>query len=309
MARAATSIPARVVRAFAAHTGDSVNPAVDLASSDAVRAYAEACRARVPAFVARHFGWRGSLRLHASALGLDLLRAPFNVLLVGPTLFLKLAAQLCRWLGWQPAARWLATRNLFVETDMARRLADLVLRELLQADAPGGAWPGALQDRIRDLIAEYLTARNAVAEFAAGFVAIAAGLILVQALTPSAITLGPLLAREFAQREAIEGFWLGPGLGAIWHGWFPAHAGWVRTIATTMTVMGCFAILATFMGLVTDPLLQALGVHRRRLRHLIDTMERAALGDGGARLGLPDLYVARITDLADVVLLALRMTR
>ena len=31
-------------------------------------------------------GWRGSLRLHRSAIGLDLLRAPLNVLLVGPTL-------------------------------------------------------------------------------------------------------------------------------------------------------------------------------------------------------------------------------
>jgi hypothetical protein len=52
-----------------------------------------------------------------------------------------------------------------------------------------------------------------------------------------------------------------------------------------------------------------LGVHRRRLRHLIDTLERAALGDAEARLALPDLYVARLTDLVDVVLLTLRMTR
>jgi hypothetical protein len=286
-----------------------VNPAVDPASRDAVRAYAEACRVRIPDFVARHFGWRGSLRLHASALGLDLLRAPFNVLLVGPTLFLRLASQLCRWLGWRAAARWLATRQLFVETDLARRMADLVLCELLGAHDPRQSLPDAIQDRIRDLIAEYLTARNAVAEFAAGFVAIAAGLALVQALTPSAITLGPLLAREFAQREAIEGFWLGSWAGAIWHGWFPAHATWPRTIATTATVMACFALVATFMGLLTDPLLRTLGIHRRRLRHLIDTLERAALGDTEARLALPDLYVARLTDLVDVVLLTLRMTR
>ena len=118
---------------------------------------------------------------------------------------------------------------------------------------------------MRDLIAEYLAARHAVAEFAAGFVTVAVGLVLVQALTPSAITLGPLLAREFAQREAIEGFWLGPWAGAIWHGWFPAHASWGETIATTAVVMACFALVATFMGLVTDPVLQSLGVHRRRL--------------------------------------------
>ena len=72
-----------------------MKPAGDLAFDDAVRSYAAACRARIPGFVARHFGWRGSLRLHRSAIGLDLLRAPLNVLLVGPTLFLRLAGLAC----------------------------------------------------------------------------------------------------------------------------------------------------------------------------------------------------------------------
>jgi hypothetical protein len=275
----------------------------------AIRAYADACRARVPEFVARHFGWRGSLRLHRSALGLDLLRAPLNVLLVGPTLVLRLAGLVCGWLGWSRTATWLAGRHLFVETDLARRMAELVLSELLRVDDPGWSLSPALRDRVRDLIAEYLAARHAVAEFAAGFVTIAIGLVLVQALTPSAISLGPMLAREFAQREAIEAFWLGPWAGAIWHGWYPADASWGETIATTAVVMACFALVATFMGLVTDPVLQALGLHRRRLRLLVDTLERVALGEDGASLGLPDLYVARVTDIVDVVLFAMRMTR
>ncbi len=148
-----------------------------------------------------------------------------------------------------------------------------------------------------------------MAEFAAGFVAIGVGIALVHALTPSAITLGPLLAREFAQAEAIDAFWLGPWAGAIWHGWYPADASWGETIVTTATVMGCFALLATFMGLITDPVLHAMGLHRRRLGHVVDTLERVALGDRDASLGLPDLYVVRLTDLVDVLLLTMRMTR
>ena len=57
-------------------------------------------------------------------MGLDLLRAPLNVLLVGPTLLLRLAGLTCGWLGWRRAAGWLAACNLFVETDLARRMAD-----------------------------------------------------------------------------------------------------------------------------------------------------------------------------------------
>lgn len=284
-------------------------PSADGEAEAAIRAYAADCRARIPTFVAEHFGWRGTWRLHRAALGLDLLRAPLNVLLVGPTLFLRLAGMLCRWLGWRRVGAWLARRNLFVETDLARRMADLVLSELLQVDDPRWPLPTDARARIRDLIAEYLAARNAVAEFAAGFVAIGVGVILVQALTPSAITLGPLLAREFAQAEAIETFWLGPWAGAIWHGWYPAHATWLETIVTTATVMSCFALVATFMGLVTDPVLQWLGLHRRRLGHVVDTLERVALGDPEATLGLPDLYVARLTDIVDVILLTMRMTR
>ena len=43
------------------------------ACREAVLAYADACRARMPGFAARHFGRRGSLRLHREAVGLDLL--------------------------------------------------------------------------------------------------------------------------------------------------------------------------------------------------------------------------------------------
>ena len=276
---------------------------------EAVRAYAAACRARVPSFAARHFGWRGTLRLHRFALGWDLLRAPLNVLLVGPTLLLRLAALTARRFGLPRVARWLGSRHLFLETCVARRVAELVLSELLQVDR-GAPWlTPEWHQRARRVIAEYVDARHALAEFGAGFVALIVGVLLLHALTPSAITLGPMLARELAQQDAIAGFWLGAWAGSIWYEWFPAGAGWMRTIATTATVMGCFALLATFMGLLVDPLLQWAGLHRRRLTHLIGTLERVALGDHGARLGLPDLYVARLTDIVDVVLLTARFTR
>ena len=281
----------------------------DPATRDAVLAYADACRARVPAFTARHFGWAGTLRLHREALGWDLLLAPLNVLLVGPALFVRIGAALCRWLGLPRVALWLSRRNLFVETRLSRRVADLVLNELLDLDHADATPPAAWRDRARHLIAEYLAARHAVAEFAAGLVGLGVGLALMQALTPSAISLGPMLARQLAQQEAIDGFWLGPTVGAVYVDWFPASATWPETVGTTLVVMACFAMVATFMGLITDPLQQWLGVHRRRLLHVIGTLERVALGDRDAVLALPDPYLARVTDLADVALMAMRLTR
>ena len=272
-------------------------------------AHANACRARIPTFVARHFGWVGTLRLHGRALGFDLLRAPLNVLLVGPALFVRVLACLCRYLGLLRVATWLRRRDLFLETELSRAIAALVLEEVLSLRDASGPLPAGWRNRARDLLAEYVAARHAVTEFAAGFVAIGAGLVLVHALTPSAISLGPLLAQELAQQDAIQGFWLGAWAGSIYYSWFPAMATWSEIVGTTIAMMGCFALLATFMGLVTDPIQQLLGLHRRRLERLVKTLERIALGKSDATLDLPDPYVARITDLADLALIAMRLTR
>ena len=280
-----------------------------MSDREAIRAYAAECRARVPEFTARHFGWRGTLRLHRAALGLDLLRAPFNVMLVAPTLVLRLLAWAARRAHRPQAAAWLGSRTLFVETRLARHIAELVLRELLRIETAAAPPPAGWHHRARRLIAEYVDARHAVAEFATASVAMLFGLIALQALTPSAITLGPLLAQHFTIREAVEGFWLGSSAGAVWYTWYPPDVGLERVIATTATAMACFALLATFMGLVVDPLLQMAGLHRRRLEHVIATLERIALDDTDATLGLPDLYVARLTDIADVIILAVRFTR
>lgn len=288
----------------------------DRATDDALVAYFADVRARIPAFTARHFGVGGTIRLHAEAISLDLLRAPFNVLLVGPALFLRIIAVLLRRLRLESAARWLASRNLFVETRLSRRMADLILTELLgirEAGQPGTGTTApvteAWHDRAHHLIAEYVAARHAVAELGAGLVALVIGLLLLNALTPSAISLGPILANQMAQQEAIENFWLGAGVGQLYHSWWPAHATWTQTVTTTLGAMALFALLATFMGVITDPLQQALGLHRRRLERLVHTLERVACGESAAELALPDPYIARIADVADVVLMAMRITR
>ena len=61
----------------------------------------------------------------------------------------------------------------------------------------------------------------------------------------------------------------------------------------TVLVMMLFAVCSTFMGLVTDLIQQAMGLHEQRLRRLIDTLERHAKGEDDARLALPDPYIAR----------------
>jgi hypothetical protein len=273
-------------------------------------AYFAGCRARVPAFTRRHFGLLGTLRLHYEAIGLDLLRSPLNVLLVGPSLFLRLAASALRLLRLERAARWLASRRLVVETRLARRIAGLIATELLEldrlAEAAGRPVPA---EAVEGLIAEYVAARDAVAEFASGTLAIVLSLSTMHVVAPSAFSLGPLLAERYAEEEALSGFWAGRWAAGWYYWWWPAHASWGEIAAFTLGLMVVFSIVTTFMGLLTDPLQRALRLHDRRLYRLIDTLERAAQSDRAARLALPDPYLARVADLVDWVAFGLRYLR
>jgi hypothetical protein len=283
-------------------------------TTDAIAAaedYFAACRARVPAFARRHFGLLGTLRLHKEAVGLDLLRSPFNVLLVGPALFLRLFAMLVGWLGLKRLSRWLATRRLFVETRISRRIAELVAGELLGLDrlAEHGREPPAWAGKVEELVSEYVAARHAVAEMAAGALALVIGLVTLHAITPSAISLGPMIAREYAQANAVENFWAGRWAGGWYYSYWPAEASALEVVGATVLLMMAFAVATTFMGVITDPVQQALGLHERRLHRFVDTLERLATRDPGARLTLPDPYLARLADVVDWVTIGLRYLR
>src|SRR5690242_18138139 len=90
--------------------------------------------ARVDGFASRHFSLRGTLRIHRRAVGLDILRAPVNLLLTVPTAVLKFSAVLAHKSGAPGAAHWLDTRNLFLETAVSRHITDLIEIELLGID-------------------------------------------------------------------------------------------------------------------------------------------------------------------------------
>jgi hypothetical protein len=61
------------------------------------------------------------------------------------------------------------------------------------------------------------------------------------------------------------------------------------------------ALFAPFAGVIADPLQHRLGLHRRRLNRLIDTLDGTLTGDSEAAFRVRDHYVARVFDLIDVV--------
>ena len=306
--------------------------------ADAIERYLEETRARIDPFVDTHFSFRGARALHRRAVGWDLLRAPVNVLLAVPQVLALLGSALARWAGWRRAADWLDRRHLLLATDVSREIDWLVHTELLRLpyrSGPRESTRDALAEavfsdpRIEDLadgltdalerrasdadfrrdladkLAVYTGSRSAAAELTTAAVSIAIGAAAFKQLTPGVVSLGPAVAAAAAQQAAIAGFPLGSWLGGLWYGVFPVTPSLSTTIGVSVGLALVFSLVAAFAGLAADPVQRRLGIHRRRLRKLVATIELSLRGDGSERFEVRDHYVARILDVADLLRAAL----
>lgn len=306
--------------------------------AEATARYIASRRAGIDAFVDRTFSLAGALELHSRAAGWDLLRAPANLALAAPYLALQLAGGGAKAVGLSRAGRWLQSRRLFLTSAVAREVEWRLMTEFLElpyaqpdrsyerdalaemiladprvehglAEALQGIGRRADDPRFRqwltDTLASYASTRVAAADMANALISAGVGAVAFKQLTPGMLSLGPALAHAFTQWMAVSSFPLGAAVGSLWYGALPASASVAFVAGVTGTLMGVAAMLTAFSGILTDPLQRRLGIHRRRLRRMVDALERELTGQSG-RYVVRDHYVARILDLFDVLRLAYR---
>lgn len=303
---------------------DATKAALRAAIAAAARGYFEARRARIGPFVDRWFSARGALKLHRKALGWDLARAPANVVLAPVHVLARLGAGAADAAGRRRSAGWLRSRRLMFETEVMREVRRLVLADLLELPAEGHAGDAlaeaiATDPEVRRLLgaapkldaalADYAGARSAVAEMTAALATMGAGAAALHQLTPGALTLGPALAAAMAQSAAISAFPLGAAAGSVWYSFAPAAASPALVAGATAGLMAGAALVAAFAGVIADPAQRALGIHQRRLRRLVDAMEREFLDGEGGGFAAREHYVARLFDVMDAGAAALRAFR
>ncbi|MBX6322550.1 MAG: hypothetical protein IRY94_12035, partial [Rhodospirillaceae bacterium] len=199
-----------------------------------------------------------------------------------------------------------AARDALAETLLADpRLSGIVESALLalgrRRDDP------ALRARFAELVAAYVGSRVAASEIALSLSSLGAGALAAKTFTPGLMSLGPAMANAIVQHAAVMSFPLGPGLGALWYGLFPATAGATLVAGLSGGLMVGGAMLTAFAGMIADPLQLRLGLHRRRLLRLLDALETEMRGRGPARLAFRDAYVARLLDLVDLLRAAQRL--
>jgi hypothetical protein len=307
--------------------------------SRAIDRYILGCHARVDAFVDTHFSLTGALRLHRHAVGLDLVRAPANVALALPYVASQGAAAILAAAGAHALSAWLRRRRIFLATAVARELSwrlqtDLLalpctedgrhsdrdaLAEAILADpelTPAVAAVttaltrsragGGLDGRLADQIRTYAEARGAAAELVNSALLAGTGAVVFTQVTPTALSLGPVVAAALAHQAAIAAFPLGAGIGSLWYALFQAEPSLGLIASVTGGLVLASAIVSAFAGIISDPLLRVTGLHQRRLHHLIDSLA-AELRDGATRFRVRDHYVARVFDLLDLARTVLQL--
>ena len=246
------------------------------------------------AFCRRHFSWKGAWRLNRAALGWDLLRAPCNVFFAPIWLLLQLLSTLLSLCGAKRLAQLLRATPPGLRTQVHQRIRSHILQELI----PGRQ--DALSQRILLLnIDRYLAARTASAEISANLLVLLSGALLFGQLTPGGLGWGRSAAEAISLHAAIQNFWAGGWLGQLWFGWFPPDTPLWLSLLCIAAALSLIALTAALAGVFTDPLQQAVGLQRARLRRLLQGIQTdldAAQAQGWKP---PEPLLARVFDLLD----------
>lgn len=311
----------------------------------AVRRYVASRRSMIAGFVDRHFTMGGSLRLHRHALGLDLLRAPYNVLAGVGTVAQRGLSVVSRAVGARAVAAALDGKTLFIQTRVGREIEWLLHSEWLELPIVQKAGRGerrserdalieailadgrvqahvrqmldairahadeaGFREKVTSAMTEYVGSRSAAADVTSSLFAAATGAVAYHQFTPGVAALSGVIASGIAKSAAVSGFTFGSWLGGTYYSLFSATTPPMLYAGVFTGMLVPAAALTAFAGVVADPVQRRLGLHQRRLNRMLDFLEASLLGTAAKRFVVRDHYVARLLDFADWSATLVRLT-
>jgi len=165
-------------------------------------------QAEMRAFVRSNFGLKGTLRLHRSAFGADLLRSPANVILAPVLLIVRLTGLFAKLLRFHRTAIWMSRRKILLQTNVSRQLSMRIMAFFAGLDSMGIGFT-IPNDVLEHEVAEYTGVRSVVAEITTTCLVLMAGFVVFQSATPGLLSLTLPIAELRAHALAVEDFPLG----------------------------------------------------------------------------------------------------
>ena len=300
---------------------------IEQAIGAGIERYFDDCRARIPAFIDRHFHYPGAIATNRKALGWDMLRAPLNLLWAPVYALASLVRILTRkrtGLGW---LHDLADRvPAGFTTRVQQHISHLILVDLLNNGQEKSLLESYLVEALEavyarhtsepidhrrfsklieplvdEALSQYRVTRTASADITNSLTCTVLGAFAFQKFTPGGIGLGVVLASVLAKTLAARDFILGETIGEWYYSVFPPEPSVATTASVMVAVMAALAAFAALSGVIFDPVQAAVGLHRRRLRKLLDHLQRDVSLNTQSSFRPKDQFVARILDTFDMI--------
>lgn len=291
------------------------------------------CQSRIPHFTRQHFRYPGCWQTNRHAIGLDLLRAPLNLIWAPIYVLLQVVLLLLRLSGLSRAGQWATQLPGGLTTQVQKHINQLIRTDLLNVKSlqhsishklfeelqselhcapttpPSSTHTPqevlALEHKIEmivsDALEQLMLARTASADISNTLFSTFLGAVAFKKFTPGSIGIGFLLATYWASTQAKKNFFLGEHIGHIYYSIVPPSPSLYTISIGIFMVMLILAVIASLSGLLTDPLQTHLRLHQRRLRKMLKQLEHDMIRNSRGSFRPLDPYIARILELLDAL--------
>ena len=308
-------------------TAYPIDPAAEQLHAAMMRAadrYFSACRERIPGFARTHFSYPGAWYTNKVAFGWDLLRMPINLLWAPLYLIIQLFALACQALHWPVLHRLLRKTPTGFTTKVQKQMVANINRQLLRNTATTAdsefhrylieelttlANPRvnvntqdfiqAIDPILNEALAQYAITRTASADITNTALSTALGALMLKKFTPGGLGFGLLIAAFVAKGQYSRDFIFGETLGNYYYALFPPSPSIALIAGCTLGVMCILAVIASFSGLLSDPIQYYTKLHHYRLKKFINHLERDFTQRSEATFKPKDQYLARIMEVLD----------
>ncbi len=289
--------------------------------------YFQACELRVEKFSKKHFCYPGAWHINKHAFGWDLMKMPSNLIWAPFYMLIQLISFLLRRLHLPTLANHLRSTPCGFATQVQQQTNNQVYSELLGSpshvekcelhrfvlasitETQGVALTNkdeeALREKLHPIVdqtlSQYSITRTASADITNTLLSTATGALTFKQFTPGGLGLGLVFASVYAQHSAKYNFIFGDTLGGIYYAVFPAEPSILIMTTSTLSILGLLSIIASFSGLLTDPIQYRLGLHQYRLKKLIRHMKTDFKTQSRASFRPKDQYLARIMEVFDAL--------
>ncbi|WP_374078978.1 DUF6635 family protein [Bdellovibrio bacteriovorus] len=261
------------------------------ALDECIEKYTEDRKKRVDDFIDRHFSIQETIEIQKKSFPIDLLFNPLNALWSIPYLSLKKSVETLDKLGWAKLTPAMERVPSGIKTGYQKEVEKLIATELLDYDAL------VLELRkhptINKLIAtkeltlnefqikaefnkeidKYSSSQAMITDLSGSVMTLLTGWYFFGDKTLGIFGIGDRIARKMARDKAASGFFFGEKLGSAFYSAFPPEPTKAQVFMATLGVGVLLTAFSVFAAVMSDPLRKRLGLHKKKLNNLIESLE------------------------------------